>query len=83
MSPEDIDKASLVEGQYVDLISHFEGEERRADHFLVLKQSLPSRCVVTYFPEANPLIPSRSVADKRNTPTSKSVVVTMIPSTKA
>ena len=42
MSPEDMEKASLVEGQHVDLTSHFEGEERRAEHFLVLKQSLPS-----------------------------------------
>ncbi len=82
MSPDDMDQAALIEGQHVDLISHFEGEERRANDFVVMKQSLPPRCVVTYFPEANPLIPSRSVAKKSNTPTSKSVVITITAATK-
>ncbi|MEE2755706.1 MAG: FdhF/YdeP family oxidoreductase [Myxococcota bacterium] len=79
MSPIDIDAAGFFEGQRVDLTSHFQGEERIAKNFVIMSQSLPSRCVMTYFPEANKLIPARSVAEKSNTPTSKSVVISMKP----
>ena len=79
MCPEDIDAAGLVEGQSVDLTSHYEGEERHVFGFLVVTQSLPRRCVVTYFPEANVLVPSRHVALKSNTPASKSVIVSIRP----
>tara|TARA_B100001093_G_C26578764_1_gene906300 strand:- start:221 stop:901 length:681 start_codon:yes stop_codon:yes gene_type:complete len=79
MAPADIEEAGFVEGQRVDLTSHFNGEERSATDFVVMSQSLPSRCVMTYFPEANKLIPARSVADKSNTPTSKSVVISIHP----
>ena len=79
MSPDDIEASGFVEGQRVDLTSHFEDTERHAPDFVVMQQSLPRRCVVTYFPEANPLVPSKSVALKSNTPTSKSVVVTIRP----
>ncbi|MFT5682539.1 MAG: molybdopterin-dependent oxidoreductase alpha subunit [Myxococcota bacterium] len=80
MCPEDIASAGLVEGQRVDLTSHFEDGERYAPRFVVVRQSLPRRCVVTYFPEANPLVPARSVAIGSNTPASKSVVISMKPS---
>jgi molybdopterin-dependent oxidoreductase alpha subunit len=79
MGQKDIAAAGLEEGQPVDLVSHFEGEERTARDFVVVRQSLPRRCVATYFPEANVLIPVGSVADGSNTPTSKSVVVTIRP----
>ncbi|MEZ4474623.1 MAG: molybdopterin dinucleotide binding domain-containing protein [bacterium] len=80
MHPDDITAAGLVEGQLVDLHSHFDGEVRHAPAFAVVQQSLPRGCVCTYFPEANPLVPARSVARESNTPASKSVVVTMTPS---
>ena len=77
MSPNDIEAGGFTEGQSVDLTSHFNGEERSVYGFTIMRQSLPSRCVMTYFPEANPLVPSRSVADKSNTPVSKAVVITI------
>jgi hypothetical protein len=40
-----------------------------------VRYDLPRRCAATYFPEANPLVPLDSVADRSNTPTSKSVVI--------
>lgn len=79
MDPDDIAAAGLTEGQVVDLTSHFEGETRAAPGFVVVAQSLPRRCVATYFPEANVLVPVRSVAEKSNTPASKSVVVRIAP----
>ncbi|HEX8148036.1 MAG TPA: FdhF/YdeP family oxidoreductase [Pyrinomonadaceae bacterium] len=81
LNPEDIAERGLSAGQVVDLFSHFDGEERAARRFLVVPYPLPRRCAATYFPEANVLVPVGSVADKSNTPASKSVVITVRPST--
>lgn len=80
LNREDMLSANLSEGQMVDLISHFEGEERTARHFAVVPYSIPRQCAATYFPETNVLVPVRSVADKSNTPVSKSVVISIRPS---
>jgi molybdopterin-dependent oxidoreductase alpha subunit len=80
LNPEDIAEQNLSAGQVVDLHSHFEGEERTARRFLVVPYPVPRRCAATYFPEANVLVPLRSVADKSNTPASKSVRITVRPS---
>jgi molybdopterin-dependent oxidoreductase alpha subunit len=80
MNSEDMRAAGLVQGQPVDITSHFEGNERQADRFLVAPYSIPRGCVAAYFPEANVLVPIGSVADKSNTPTSKSVIVSISPS---
>jgi molybdopterin-dependent oxidoreductase alpha subunit len=80
MNSKDIERAGLQSQQIVDLVSHFEGEERLARRFTVVPYDIPERCVATYFPEANVLVPVRSVAEKSNTPASKSVVVSIRPS---
>lgn len=80
LNRDDINAAGLNEGGLVDLMSHFEGEERVARHFVVVPYSIPRRCAATYFPETNVLVPLRSVADKSNTPVSKSVVISIRPS---
>jgi molybdopterin-dependent oxidoreductase alpha subunit len=80
LNREDIAAAGLKEGQLVDLTSHFEGEERQARRFAVVPYSIPRRCAATYFPETNVLVPLRSVAEKSNTPASKSVVISIQPS---
>jgi molybdopterin-dependent oxidoreductase alpha subunit len=80
LNAEDIAEQGLSAGQVVDLVSHFEGEERTARRFLVVPYPVPRRCAATYFPEANVLVPVRSVADKSNTPASKSVVISVRPS---
>jgi len=80
LNSDDMRAANLVDGQIVDLFSHFEGEERIARHFMVVPYSIPRRCAATYFPETNVLVPIRSVADKSNTPVSKSVVISIRPS---
>jgi anaerobic selenocysteine-containing dehydrogenase len=79
MNPEDIREAGLMQGQPVNITSHFGGNERYADRFLVAPYSIPRGCVATYFPEANVLVPVGSVAEGSNTPTSKSVIVTISP----
>jgi len=80
LNPEDVAEAGLSAGQVVDLVSHFEGETRTARRFLVVPYRIPRHCAATYFPEANPLVPVGSVADKSNTPASKSVVISVHPS---
>jgi anaerobic selenocysteine-containing dehydrogenase len=77
LNPEDVREAGLSAGQVVDLVSHFEGEERTARRFLVVPYRIPRRCAATYFPEANVLVPVGSVAEKSNTPASKSVVISV------
>jgi hypothetical protein len=64
----------------VDITSHFEGQERTAYHFLVAPYSIPKGNAAVYFPEGNVLVPIDSVAHISNTPTSKSIIVTIAPS---
>jgi molybdopterin-dependent oxidoreductase alpha subunit len=75
----DMVELGLIERQVVDLVSEWAGEERIAPRFIVVPYDLPRRCCATYFPEANPLVPLDSVADRSNTPTSKSVVIRIEP----
>src|SRR5689334_11222092 len=82
LNEEDIAAAGLRARQVVDLVSHFEGEERIARRFVIVPYDIPRRCAATYFPEANVLVPVRSVALKSNTPVSKSVVITIRPATE-
>jgi molybdopterin-dependent oxidoreductase alpha subunit len=82
LNPKDIAAAGLRARQVVDLVSHFEGEERIARRFEVVPYDIPQRCAATYFPEANVLVPVRSVAEKSNTPASKSVVISIRPATE-
>ena len=79
LNPEDIRLSGLSDGQIVDLVSHFDGEERIARRFTVVPYSIPSRCAATYFPETNVLVPLRHFADKSHTPASKSVVISIRP----
>jgi len=83
LNRDDMRSANLAEGQIVDLLGHFQGEERVAHRFMVVPYSIPRRCAATYFPETNVLVPLRSVADKSNTPVSKSVVISIRPILRA
>ncbi|HWN11436.1 MAG TPA: FdhF/YdeP family oxidoreductase [Pyrinomonadaceae bacterium] len=83
LNREDMADAGLEKGELVDLFSHFEGEERVARRFTVVPYSIPRRSTATYFPETNVLVSVRSVADKSNTPVSKSVVISIRPSERS
>jgi molybdopterin-dependent oxidoreductase alpha subunit len=77
---QDIAARGLESGQWVDLISHFEGETRRAEKFMIVPYEIPQRCAAAYFPETNVLVPVRSVVSGSNTPTYKTIVITLEPS---
>ena len=77
MHPDDIGNLGLQEKQVVDLHSHYNGKQRTAHRFAVVPYDIPRGCAAAYFPETNVLVPIDSTAEKSNTPTSKSIVITM------
>ncbi len=79
LNPADIERLGLHRDEWVDLIGHFEAETRRAERFKVVPYDIPAGCVARYYPESNVLVPIRSVADKSNQPTSKSIVISIQP----
>ena len=79
VNPADIAALGLAEGSRVDLVSEFDGHERRAKDFLVVPYSTPVGNAAAYYPETNPLIPLDHTARKSNTPVSKAVVIRLVP----
>ncbi|MBK6750676.1 MAG: FdhF/YdeP family oxidoreductase [Acidobacteria bacterium] len=77
MNEADIAARGLRPGQLVDITSHFEDVERCVSGFAVVPYEIPVDCAAAYFPEANPLIPLKSVAKRSFTPTSKCVVISV------
>lgn len=75
MHPDDMEVAGLKKLQGVNLTSNYDGVERVAKKFLVVPYDIPRKCVATYFPEANVLVPYNHYAHTSKTPISKSVVV--------
>jgi anaerobic selenocysteine-containing dehydrogenase len=80
LNEADLREQGLRPGQLVDLIGHYQNEVREALSFRVVAYDLPRGNACTYFPEANVLVPVGSVAEKSGTPTSKSIVITLRPS---
>ncbi|MSP18437.1 MAG: FdhF/YdeP family oxidoreductase [Bdellovibrionales bacterium] len=77
MNIEDMKEQNLSEGDPVDLISHYRGVKRRAKNFRIVTYEIPRGCVASYFPETNVLIPIDSFAEGSQTPTSKSVIISL------
>jgi molybdopterin-dependent oxidoreductase alpha subunit len=80
MNGEDMQDAGISQGTMVDITSHFNGTTRNSELWRVVQYDIPRGNVATYFPEANSLVPLESVAEGSNTPTSKSVCVSVVPS---
>jgi molybdopterin-dependent oxidoreductase alpha subunit len=77
MNEEDMKTQNLKQLDLVDLTSHFKDERRVAKGFLVVGYNIPKQCTATYFPEANVLVPLKSVAKISNTPASKTVIISI------
>jgi molybdopterin-dependent oxidoreductase alpha subunit len=76
-NPDDLAARGWTAGTRVDITSHFGDERRVARSFQLVPYPIPRGCVAAYFPEANVLVPIGSVAERSNTPTSKSIVVSL------
>ncbi|WP_337173000.1 FdhF/YdeP family oxidoreductase [Paludisphaera sp.] len=81
MNPRDIDRLGLVDRQVVDLIGEHAGAERVCPRFAAIAYEVPEGSAAAYFPETNPLIPHDDVDPRSLTPSSKSVVVRVVPTT--
>ncbi len=79
MNKEDMTSLGLKAKSVVDLINRDDGIERIAPKFVVVPFSIPPRCVATYFPEANVLVPISKVAKRSNTPASKRIRIKILP----
>lgn len=77
INPKDADLLSLKKLDVIDLVSNYDGKERRARNFVIIPYNIPKGNLAAYFPEANVLIPYDQFADKSNTPISKSVKVSI------
>ena len=77
MNSEDMREMKLQKKDLVTLTSHFNGKKRVAHKFLAIPYDIPRRSTATYFPETNVLVPIQSKARISNTPTSKTVVITI------
>ena len=82
MNKNDISKHNLSKGELVDLSSEMESGTVLSPDWFVVPYDIPEGNVATYFPESNCLIPLDSVAEKSNTPTSKSVPIGITKSSK-
>jgi molybdopterin-dependent oxidoreductase alpha subunit len=71
----DMREAGLAAGSQVDITNDFGGKHRVAPRFTVVPYPIPRRCVATYFPEANILVPLNKYAEGSYTPSSKDVTV--------
>jgi len=75
MNVEDMKAVGLKAKDVVDLTNHFNQKTRTAKQFIVVPYDVARGCVVTYFPEANVLVPLGKQAHTSKTPASKSVKV--------
>jgi molybdopterin-dependent oxidoreductase alpha subunit len=73
---DDLAELDFEAGDTVDLISEWtDGSERVARRFRLVEYPTARGCAAAYYPETNSLVPLGSVAEKSNTPASKSVVI--------
>ena len=77
MNDRDIVNLGLSKGSMVDLSSEMKSGLVVSPNWFVVPYEIPEGNIATYFPESNILIPLDSIADRSNTPTSKSVPISI------
>jgi len=79
--PDDIAALGFSDGDMVDLSTRWDDDDidRLAPAFRIVAYDTPRGTAAAYYPETNPLVPLDSTAEGSNTPTSKSVIVTLAP----
>jgi len=79
LNPEDMKARDIAPVSLVDITSHWQDGERNIENFYAIPYDIPKGTAAAYFPEVNPLIPLQSTALESNTPTSKSIEISIIP----
>ncbi len=77
LNANDMEQRGIQKFEVLDLVSNYEGKERRAEHFLAIPYNIPEGNAAAYFPETNFLVPIHEFADKSRTPISKSIKITL------
>jgi formate dehydrogenase major subunit len=75
---DDLTEMGFADRDLVDVISTFQGSERRADRFRLVAYPTPRGCAAAYFPEANALMHRELVARESNTPGYKAMSVRFV-----
>jgi formate dehydrogenase major subunit len=80
INPKDLADLGCEAGDTVDIVGeHGDGMRRVAEAFRFVPYDIPCGCIAGYYPELNVLVPLTSAGDMSDTPTSKSVVVSLLP----
>ncbi|MCJ2024155.1 FdhF/YdeP family oxidoreductase [Methylobacterium sp. J-067] len=78
--PDDLAEIRDRFGERVDILgTHDDGITRRAEDFRLVPFDMPRGLLAGYYPELNVLVPLSTFGEKSDTPTSKSVLVTLQP----
>ena len=89
LNPHDMKSRGIKPISFVDITSYWRDdargaeaplETRTADQFYAIPYDIPKGTAAAYFPEANVLVPVNSTARESNTPTSKSIEISITPS---
>jgi len=75
INEKDMQRLSLIEGEQVDISSTYDGVKRVVEKFIIVSYPIPEKCIGTYFPEANAIVPLHVYARGSKTPSSKSIRV--------
>ena len=75
VNPDDLHRLGFHQGQVVDVVSEFEGTDRRAEGFTLVSYPTAEGCAAAYYPETNVLMSADHVALRSNTPVAKALVV--------
>ncbi len=76
--PDDLAEIRDRLGDRVDVVgTHDDGITRRAEDFRLVPFDMPRGALAGYYPELNVLVPLSTYGEKSDTPTSKSVLVTL------
>jgi len=78
INSNDMKKLGLKKLDLVDVVSLYDGKERRVFKFHVIPYNIPEQNLAAYFPEMNPLVPIDHYADHSQTPISKSIKVKIL-----
>lgn len=77
LNPEDMKSRKIKPLQELRITSYWSDGERDAIGFKAIPYDMPEGTAAAYFPEANVLVPIDSTADISNTPTSKSIEISI------
>jgi molybdopterin-dependent oxidoreductase alpha subunit len=78
MHPEDVKALSAAAGERVDVVCEYnDGVARVASDFRLVPYDIPRGSIAGYYPELNVLVPIGSAGEESDTPTSKSVMVSV------